>query len=216
MTREQLSQYIDNCILIGNVIETNSEIYKEILENEMIWVNLDALLGAVKIADGLYVKKDSNNQIHLVFYTREDEELDLGDCIDIIGRDVFTWNKTLKSIRGKSVVKIGNCAFSESVIESIDFPNLEELGSACFYYSGVKNVTLNKLKIISEDTFKGSKIESFRGDEVEVAEYGAFNYCTSLKKLILPKAEKIYSGGHNILEKVDIQVPKTCKFLRID
>ena len=74
MTREELKQYIDNCILLGNLVNENSEIYKTIHDNSVKLCKslLKNLLGSVYI-DGLYVKIDQEGYIHLVYYDGEYE-----------------------------------------------------------------------------------------------------------------------------------------------
>jgi len=219
MTREELSNYIDNSILIGNVITEDSPIYK--LYNDIaIMRDATLLLGSVN-AEGFYVKKDSNNKICLVYHDAIDykyEDIDLGDCIDIIEAEAFAWNHRVKRVTGKSVVEIGDSSFSSSDIELVNFPNLKKIGFCAFYMSHIKEVVFNKVKIISGHAFEESDLVSFRGDKVEVVEVGGFSYCDNLQTLILPKAKEIHLGyRENTYDRyrgvTNLKIPKKCEFL---
>ena len=67
MTREELKQYIDNCNLSGNLVNENSEIYKTLLDYSQDYTTMLAnLIGSVYI-DGLYVKREQNKKMNLVY-----------------------------------------------------------------------------------------------------------------------------------------------------
>jgi len=184
MTRAELTQYINNCILLGNIITEESDIYQSIL-NSFKGHLIFNILGAVNV-DGIYVKLDEDNKTHLVYYTREDEGVDLSNLIDIIDEDAFAWNKTVRSISGKSVTKIGTGAFYHSFVEKINFPNVVEIGEEVFYRTGVKKVVLNKLNVVPMKAFAESDIVSFRGDNVKVVEAEAFRSCIYLERVAFP------------------------------
>ena len=198
MTREELKQYIDNCNLSGNLVNENSEIYKTLHEygiGEIRWL-LANLLGSVYI-DGLYVKMDSHNNIHLVYYDGEYETLDLGDCIDIINAHAFTprallvvespsERMQLMSVSGSSVTSIGIGAFQSSSVKEVNFPNVREIGYRCFKESRVEHISFNKLTAISMESFQHSSLISFEGKKVSSVSRGAFESCHNLTHVYLP------------------------------
>jgi len=218
MNRKELISYINNSIMLGNVVTEDSEIYwkfsKYVATQDEDCCNV---LGAVEV-DGFYLKIDNNNKIHLACYIGEDEEVDLGNCIDIIDDESFLFNDTVKSLSGRSVIKIGVFAFTDLPLTKIDFPNLKEIERYSFPYTQLENVVLNKIKVLSGDAFTGTPLKSFRGDEVEVVEDRAFEDCINLQSIILPKVKKINILGQEDIfssqSMIDIQVPKSCKFVR--
>ena len=214
MNRKELISYINNSIMLGNVVTEDSEIYWKFSRYAEDCYNV---LGAVEV-DGFYLKIDNNNKIHLACYIGEDEEVDLGNCIDIIDDESFLFNDTVKSLSGRSVIKIGVFAFTDLPLTKIDFPNLKEIERYSFPYTQLENVVLNKIKVLSGDAFTGTPLKSFRGDEVEVVEDRAFEDCINLQSIILPKAKKINILGQEDIfssqSMIDIQVPKSCKFVR--
>ena len=148
MTREELKQYIDNCILLGNLVNENSEIYKTLHEYSQDYTPLLAnLLGSVYI-DGLYVKRDQNNKMHLVYYDGEYETLELGDCIDAIDIFAFTPHRmfdtnyetheyhpermNLVSVSGSSVTSIKTLAFINSSLKSFEGKNVKCISRCAF------------------------------------------------------------------------------------
>jgi len=212
MTRAEIEQYIDNNVLLGNIVTENSRVYK-FCENSM---SNPALLGSVYI-EGFYIKKDNRNKIHLAYYDGDYEELNLGDCIDIIDSEGFINNHNVRCISGKSVIKIGDSSFYSSYVERVDFPNLITIGESAFYNSSITDVVFNKVKKIPLHAFMGSQLRSFKGDEVEVVGEGGFQYCEYLKRLILPKVKKIHLGYcENTYEEgkwiADLQISKDCRF----
>jgi len=214
MTREELIAYIDNSIMMGDIVTEKSEIYQRL--NKLIYYyGEEELLGAVCVDGVMYIKKDDYNYIHLVYYDVRQgryEKLDLADCIDIIDEDAFSRDVRLKSISGESVIKIGNSAFYDTHIENINFPNVEEIGTSCFYAANIKSATLNKLKKVSAEAFKLSKIRNFRGDEVEVVEDDAFYGCLDLRFLRVSNARIIHTNGLN-LSQIKIFGSKFCRFV---
>jgi len=205
MTREELNNYIDNCILLGNIITKESKIYKTLSKHKYgyLWNNL---LDSVYL-NGMYLKRDEENNIHLVYYDGEYEVLDLGDCIDIIDEYSFAttiirvigWEETeyhpkrkkLVSISGDSVISIGYYAFSESSVRIVDFPNVERIGVCCFKDSNVEEVALNNLEDVSNNAFSGSSIRKFYGEKVIGVDGLAFESCTKLEYVYIPNAEYV-------------------------
>ena len=212
MNREELSSYIDNSILLGNVV-TKNNLHLNFCESNL--VNVSFLLGSVNF-NGFYVKKDNRNKIHLTYYDGEYEELDLGDCIDIIEKSAFAYCSHIKRVSGETVVKIGANAFYHSNVEEVYFPNLKEIGDYSFSHTKVRDVMFNKVHFLSFRAFSDSELRSFRGDKVKFV-VGAFQNCNNLRTLILPKARIIYLGnGETTFNKdsgVKIQIPEYCKIV---
>jgi len=196
MNKQELIEYIDNNILLGNIVREDSPVVKYILDdmdrNLGFYVNDPyQSVGCVCIDDRFYIKKDGENKIHLVHYVGDEEEIDLGDYVDIIDSDAFRMSKHIKYVAGKTVVKLDAFSFSRTKIKDINFPNLQEIGYGSFGQTYLlENITLNKIKVIPKSTFFLSKIKSFRGDEVEVVEEESFDACENLEELILPKVKK--------------------------
>ena len=211
MTREELKQYIDNCILLGNLVNENSEIYKTIHDNSVKLCKslLKNLLGSVYI-DGLYVKIDQEGYIHLVYYDGEYETLDLGDCIDIIDTNAFTptilvyiagslfgphevkeyhWKRrNLVSVSGSSVIYIDDGAFQASHVKEVNFPNVAKIGYQCFKEAKVEHISFNKITDIPRQSFLLSSLKSFEGKNVKCISRGAFESCHNLTQVYLPSA----------------------------
>jgi hypothetical protein len=206
MTREELNTYIDNCILLGNVITKESKIYKLLSKREYSRRVWDNLLDSVYL-DGMYLKRDVENNIHLVYYDGEYEVLDLGDCIDIIDEYAFAvtlivlsaWDtkeyhpkrKKLVSISGISVSSIGHFAFVKSSVRLIDFPNVKRIGECCFKDSNVEEVFFNNLEDVPNKAFGGSSIRRFYGEKVRGVNGLAFAACTKLEYVYIPNAEYV-------------------------
>ena len=224
MTREELKQYIDNCNLLGNLVNENSEIYKTIHDNSVKLCKslLKNLLGSVYI-DGLYVKIDQEGYIHLVYYDGEYETLELGDCIDAIDIFAFTphrmfdtnyetheyhWKRrNLVSVSGSSVTSIKTLAFQSSSVKEVNFPNVREIGYRCFDDSRVEHTVFNELESIPTLAFINSSLKSFEGKNVKCVSRGAFASCHNLTQVYLPLAEFIEESAFldcNNLQKANI------------
>ena len=207
MNRKELEQYIDNSILLGNIVTEKDEIYKRIGCGYRSQ-RYKQILGSVSINNEIYVKKDSENKIHLVCYAGDYEELDLGDCIDVIDFCAFyrfghnqIWKQPLLSISGKAVESIGDFAFSEVPIKYANFPNVKEIGEGCFGLTDLHEVEFNNLNEIPPLAFKYTPMKRFRGDKVVVSEIDAFTGCKQLEKLILPRlceeaVNELYKYSH--------------------
>jgi len=203
MNREELTQYIDNCILLGNIVTKEDAIYERL---DQCSFNAKNIIDSVFI-DGFYVKRDKKDNIHLVYYDGEYEELDLGDCIDIIDDYAFVgrlihvpgWSagmyhperENLVTVVGKSVKYIGERAFALSSVTNINFPNVRKIGVCCFEHAKVESATFNKLKTVKEAVFSGSELKSFEGEEVERVRSLAFQNCKNLTFVSIPKAKTI-------------------------
>ena len=223
MTREELKHYIDNCILVGDIVNENSEIYKTLLDYSQDYTPLLAnLLGSVYI-DGLYVKRDQNNKMHLVYYDGEYETLELGDCIDAIDIFAFTPHRmfdtnyetheyhpermNLVSVSGSSVTSIKTLAFQSSSVKEVNFPNVREIGYRCFDDSRVEHTVFNELESIPTLAFINSSLKSFEGKNVKCVSRCAFESCHNLTQVYLPLAELIEESAFldcNNLRKANI------------
>jgi len=216
MTRQELEQYIDNNVLLGNVVTEDSEIYREISKSFFLLNMQNQLLGSVCV-ENIYVKKDKDNKIHLTYYAREDEEADLGNLIDIIDAESFVYSENLKVISGKSVTKIDYGAFSGLPLIKIDFPNVEEIELDAFACTKLQDVTLDKVRVLPSGAFARTPLREFKGNKVKVVGVGAFQWCRELKRLVLPRVEEIYLQNQaNIITKEDIEIlmPEDCKLIR--
>jgi len=195
MNRQELIEYIDNCIMLGNVVTRDDELYKNLFTYYRSYC--ENVLDSVFI-DGFYVKMDVENKIHLVYYDGGYKELDLGDCIDVIDDYAFAYRymhhivrQRLVSIKGESVVYIGVEAFAESSVKEVDFPNVERIGYQCFKSSKVENVKFNKLNYIPNRAFSNSELKSIEGKEVTFLGDAAFSNCKNLQFVKLPNVEDV-------------------------
>jgi len=232
MNREELNQYIDNCILLGEVVTENSDIYTIVgMFNFGQKYYLKQILDSVYI-DGLYLKRDKKNKIHLVFYDGDYESLDLGDCIDyidarafkpyrirlpIIGRKEYHFRERnkLSHISGKSVISVDVCAFADSYIEKVDFPNVRKICDDSFEDTiYLESASFNHLKSVPERAFYHSSLESFEGKNVLDVGKSAFQGCTKLKFVSLPKAnymEKSAFVGCTKLSRDNLIIKEECE-----
>jgi len=196
MTRQELNQYIDYCILMGNLVNDKDEIYKR-LGCDYMSLRHKSLIGSIKVDGSFYFKRDSHNKIHLVCYEGDYKEVNLGDCVDII--DNFACYTTYRekrhknpliSIAGATVEEIGNFAFMGIPLECIDFPKVRKIGGNSFKSTNIEEAELNNLEEIPMLAFEKSPIKSFRGDKVFYVSQSAFKGCRNLETLILPKLSK--------------------------
>lgn len=104
------------------------------------------------------------------------------------------WNKNGETIRkvviGEGVTSIGDCAFWDSSVLSIEIPSsVNAIGRYAFYNTPILSVTIPS----SVKTIGGSAFQNCAGlgsvtisDGVETIEQNAFRACTSLRSISLP------------------------------
>jgi len=217
MNRKELIDYIDNNTLLGNIITKDSPTYKS-----LDYPANDVIIGSVEV-DGLFLKKDTKNRIHLTYYNGDYEELDLGDCVDIIDARAFFINgykrnknicrAKLKHVSGSKVKSIGSYSFANSKIKSCSFPNLTHIGTRAFMGSSIEAITFNKVKHIPNGSFKwANNLRSFKGNNVESVASWTFCSCESLRSIIIPSAKIIKLCAFSDCKNLRIaEVSKDCK-----
>jgi len=147
MNREELSNYIDNCYMIGRVVDTRNALYREWC-TDACYPEPDLLLGAVLI-DGVYFKKDNNGKIHLVYCDVElGDTLDLGDCIDVFDEiSLPSINYRHVVINTLKVIPMG--AFAHTDIETFRGDNVEVVELRAFAgCDNLRELILPKAKLI--------------------------------------------------------------------
>ena len=119
-----------------------------------------------------------------------------------IPRYYFYKCKSIVSVNLPNATTIGEWAFSESGIKTIELPSsLTTLNAACIFL-GCKNlttVTANGVKeIIGESIFDGcTALKNVNLPNAETITNYAFQFCTALEKIDLPSAIKI---GNNVFK----------------
>ena len=203
-TRDELIDYINNCVTVGKVVtkhdilvgdiimEPSDNTFKSLkstidalefsLEREASIRN--SLIGAVEYS-GFYFKIDSQENIILVYSKSTYRDIDLGNCVDIIGSFAFSANLGIKSIKGISVKKLDYGAFAYSTVYSVDFPNLEEIGAVAFVGCSLGSLIFDKVNIIFDAAFSGTSVKRLCFKSPILINAPAFNN-SNIDELILP------------------------------
>lgn len=125
--------------------------------------------------------------------------LTLPKGITEIPRSAFYKNQSLEFIRGEGVLNIETYAFYSSALKYAEFPNAKVIGdisfklTKSFCYGDFQNA-----EKIETRAFQYSQIISFRGNAVTSLDRGAFEYCSRLESVYIPKCtEFINKVGSN-------------------
>ncbi len=147
--------------------------------------------------------------------------------VETIGVNAFSKTPKLIALNGESIIEVGNSAFEESGIESVDFPKVTRLGRNAFagcenldYVSipqltelkigtfnncnSLKTVDMPLLKTIASNSFRNTGLEKYFGRYVETIGNYAFAESTCLTEVILPST--VSSGTNAFANCTDLQI----------
>ena len=127
-------------------------------------------------------------------YCEEDINITLADSLfDYTNEDGLV-TRTLTSYYNDRVTSVGSRAFYQwTTLESIDFPNLEEVADLAFYgCNKLINVNMPKVKYIKASAFNNcTALIEVSMPNVEILGDQCFRYCSSVEIFYLPKVNSI-------------------------
>lgn len=105
--------------------------------------------------------------------------------------------KKLTKVVGPNIDKLGCDCFSRCArLEEIDFPNLESAGMGCFSKTGLKNVTLPKLKTAYSFCFReATRLEKIVLPKLEVIFPFCFWGCSNLETVHVPSVTEVQKNA---------------------
>jgi fibronectin type 3 domain-containing protein len=142
-----------------------------------------------------------------------------GKTVMVIGNDAFSYSKITSIVIPKTVIRIGARAFSNTTgLKTIKIPNsVSRIGEDAFQGSGIKSITLSKnLTEISAGMFSSSKLKSIDLPK-NITSIGdhSFSNCHKLTKVSLSK--NITDIGPSAFIGCDalkkITIPKTIAYI---
>ena len=200
MTREELNSYILNKIMFGctaNPKQVIKEFKKSIRKTNETLIDIETdyleeiVQGSVCI-DGFYFKIVDEDKIKLVFYDGTYSELDLSDCIDIIGDCCFYKNKVIRKVSGAGINSIEDNAFSRSTVKIANFANLVECGRYAFDTSSLEEISIPRINRIESRVFSAChELTKVNADACTYIGHFSFSSCTGLREVNFPNCEVI-------------------------
>jgi len=146
MNREELNAYIDNCYLMGNVVDESNQLVNAFCQLPD-YPDPEFLLDSVCI-DGLYFKKDEENKIHLIYCDTKGKDLDLGDCVDVID-DTCNGSLQFINITMNSVKVLPMWAFMNTPVQTFRGDEVEVVEERAFCgCTKLRKLILPKAKVI--------------------------------------------------------------------
>ena len=208
-TKDSLVGYINNCIAVGKIVAKNDipEILHNISDIDIKNKLATSLEDTVRMND--FFVKVVNNMTVLVYCYPSHEEVDLGECIDIIGEYAFYNNSLINRISGEGVRLIGQSAFSNSTVCRVKFQNLLQLGQyiffQCCYLEEAEFPAVHDVGFACFDNCRKLKDVIMSPESIEA---NAFANCSQLTDFDFSNAVAI--GGHAFYDAPlnDIIAPK--------
>ncbi len=133
----------------------------------------------------------------------------LPDSAEEINLNAFSGCKKLESISGDGIVDIGVNAFVDCErLTDLDFPNLEKIGEYAFSGSMIREISFPNVFDVDINAFNGcNKLETVVLPSVETISIGAFRDCTSLKTVDIGSATKVGANAfrNTGIEKIKLE-----------
>ena len=211
MTREEISTYIDNAILMNKLVtkeETEGildvDMPESIAKNEL----LKYLISSIQIGDAFF-KKDIDNHIILVYFRPHYKKIDLKNYVDIIGDYAFAFNSIIEEVYGSTVIKICNSGFFACInLKKAVFPNVYEVGDSGFGYCAELTHVVMKTRTIGWRAFSFcNKLSKFDFSNVESIASDGFSI-TAIERVIAPKLKDVGKGAFSSCTLKMVYVPK--------
>jgi len=135
-------------------------------------------------------------------------EFVLPSNVQEIGKYAFSASKVTKVTLSPSVTKIGESAFENSAIRSIDFNGaaITEIPYKAFFGSKLTAAALPvSVTKIGESAFEGSALAAFSGESVTEISNRAFANCIVLQTIVLPDGvktmgDRVFAGCTDLTE----------------
>ena len=210
MTRQEISTYIDNAVLMNKLVtkeEAERILNEDIQEGSIVKSShLKNLIDSVQIGEAFF-KKDFDNHIILAHFRPHYKKIDLKNYVDIIGDYAFAFNSIIEEVYGSTVIKICNSGFFACInLKKAVFPNVYEVGDSGFGYCAELTHVVMKTRTIGWRAFSFcNKLSKFDFSNVE--SIGCLSFAsTSIERVIAPKLADV---GRNIffdckLKTVDV------------
>ena len=210
MTRQEISTYIDNAILMNKLVtkeEAERILNEDIQEGSMVKSShLKNLIDSVQIGEAFF-KKDFDNHIILAHFRPHYKKIDLKNYVDIIGDYAFAFNSIIEEVYGSTVIKICNSGFFACInLKKAVFPNVYEVGDSGFGSCDELTHVVMRPRIIGWcaffDCYKLSKFDFSNVESIGCLCFAS----TSIKRVVAPKLADV---GRNIffdckLKTVDV------------
>ena len=113
---------------------------------------------------GIIIQVEKNEAGTVLSNSGEDPTvLDLEDCgYTTIATEAFKGLNFLKTLKLKGITTIGNSAFEDSSVTSVDMPNVQNIGNSAFKNSPVTTVNMPNVKNIGDNAFYGGKLTDLK------------------------------------------------------
>ena len=178
MTHGELRDYIQNAILMGQLVNVDS--LQDLRETFLNMEFISSFNGSAEY-NGMYFKINKNNKIVLTLCRNDYECLDLWDAIDIIGVEAFFGNDTVKELMAKSVTEIETRAFAHSSISYVDMNSLRKIHTSAFERSELIEIQAPNLITVQDYCFWGcEKLVTIDAPKLRCANENVFTHCQSL------------------------------------
>ena len=212
MTRQEISTYIDNAILMNKLVtkeEAERILNEDIQEGSMVKSShLKNLIDSVQIGEAFF-KKDFDNHIILAHFRPHYKKIDLKNYVDIIGDYALAFNSIIEEVYGSTVIKICNSGFWACInLKKAVFPNVYEVGDLGFGYCGELTHVIMKARTIGWRAFAFcSKLRKFDFSNVKSIASNGF-LSTAIERVIAPKLEDVGKDAFYSCKLKMVYVPK--------
>ena len=219
MDRTEILNRINNSLLMNTVIKEDeaSKIVYSIFRPYPAFINstTDLIAGCTRI-DDFFVRKDADDNLILAYFPSSCyscSDIDLGNCIDIIGDYAFFGNKFLRKISGKTVKKIGKFAFEKcEKLEEVSFPSVIDVGNSSFSKCKELKGFIGCPSKIGDCAF--SDCMALKAlDFSSTREIGSYAFADSgIKSVVAPKLQIVYAYGFSRSKVCKFELPENVSF----
>lgn len=196
VTREELIDYINNCITCNNLVTRSKAIAIATEDDSPLLNDIVPLLENSVNVDNFFLKKDSNDKITLVYCRPSYVMIDFGDCIDTIGTNAFFDNKVIRRVCGIGVREISPSAFFASNIQVINFPNLRIIKNHSFVLCSKLEMVISPFVYAVGNYAFGDcrNLSTVKMSPAYIGHY-AFHGCISINEFDFSQVKYIGKGG---------------------
>ena len=212
MTRQEISTYIDNAILMNKLVtkeEAERILNEDIQEDSMVKSShLKNLIDSVQIGEAFF-KKDFDNHIILAHFRPHYKKIDLKNYVDIIGEYAFFNNQIIEEVCGSVAIKVCHGGFLLCHnLKKVVFPTVDDVGDSGFGSCDELTHVVMRPRIIGSTAFFDCyKLSKFDFSNVESIGYLCFA-STSIKRVVAPKLEDVGKDVFFKCKLKTVDVPK--------